>query len=102
MGLFGPIIIKRCPFRENSFLDQAREIRKAVKMPLVYPGEVDSKNGIVEILDAGFDFMAIARALILDTDFLLKLKGGSIYGSECNRCNQCVFEMDRSGLKCVR
>ena len=101
MALFGPFIIKRYPFRENFFLDQAREIRKSVKMPLVYLGGVDSRKGIEEILDAGFEFIAIARALIHDPDFLLKLKEGSIERTECNRCNQCVVEMDREGVKCV-
>ena len=101
MALFGPFIIKRYRFRENFFLEQAREVRKAVKMPLVYLGGVDSKRGIEEILDAGFEFIAIARALIHDPEFLLKLKDGLIERSECTRCNQCVVEMDRDGVKCV-
>jgi 2,4-dienoyl-CoA reductase-like NADH-dependent reductase (Old Yellow Enzyme family) len=101
MALFGPFVIKRYPFRENFFLEQAREVRKAVNMPLVYLGGVDSKKGIGDILDAGFDFIAIARALIHDPDFLMKLKEGQIDRSECNRCNQCVVEMDRGGVKCV-
>ena len=70
-------------------------------MPLVYLGGVDSRKGIEEILDAGFEFIAIARALIHDPEFLLKLKEGSIERSECNRCNQCVVEMDRDGVRCV-
>jgi len=101
MALFGPFIIKRYRFRENFFLEQAKEIRKSVKMPLVYLGGVDSKKGIMEILDAGFEFIAIARALIHDPNFLLKLKDGSIERTECNRCNQCVVEMDRDGVRCV-
>lgn len=101
MAVFGPFIIKRYRFRENFFLEQAREIRKIVKMPLVYLGGVDSRKGIIEILDAGFEFIAIARALIHDPEFLLKLKDGRIDKSECTRCNQCVVEMDRDGIKCV-
>ena len=101
MALFGPFIIKRFRFRENFFLDQAREIRKSVNMPLVYLGGVDSRKGIEEILDTGFEFIAIARALIHDDEFLLKLKDRRIDKSECTRCNQCVVEMDRDGVKCV-
>jgi 2,4-dienoyl-CoA reductase-like NADH-dependent reductase (Old Yellow Enzyme family) len=55
----------------------------------------------MKILEAGFDFIALARALIHDSDFLLKLKDGSINRTECNRCNKCVVEMDRQGVKCV-
>ena len=101
MVTFGPIIIKRYRFRENFFLDQAREIRKEVRMPLVYLGGVDTKRGIEEILDAGFEFIAIARALIHDPEFLLKIKDGRIDRSECTRCNQCVVEMDRDGVRCI-
>ena len=101
MALFGPFIIKRYRFRENFFLEQAREIRKTVKMPLVYLGGVDSRKGIEKILDEGFEFIAIARALIHDPEFLIKLKEGHIEKSECTRCNQCVVEMDRDGVKCV-
>jgi 2,4-dienoyl-CoA reductase-like NADH-dependent reductase (Old Yellow Enzyme family) len=101
MALFGPLIIKRYRFEENFFLTQAREIRKTVKMQLVYLGGVSSKEGIRAILDAGFDFIAMARALIHDPDFLLKLEEGRIQKSECTRCNRCVVEMDRGGVRCV-
>jgi len=101
MSLFGPFIVRRYPFTPNFFLDQAREIRKEVKMPLVYLGGVDSRSGIEEILNAGFDFIAIARALIHDSDFLRKLQENQIEKTECNRCNLCVVEMDRGGVKCV-
>jgi len=101
MALFGPFIVRRYKFRPNFFLPQAKEIRKAVNIPLVYLGGVDSKEGIEEILDSGFDFIAIARALIHDSDFLIKIRGNRIEKSECTRCNKCVVEMDRDGVRCV-
>jgi 2,4-dienoyl-CoA reductase-like NADH-dependent reductase (Old Yellow Enzyme family) len=101
MALFGPIIIKPYKFTPNFFLAQAREIRKVVNLPLVYLGGVESRQGIEEILEAGFDFIAMARALIHDPDFLIKLKKKQIETSDCNRCNKCVVEMDRGGIKCV-
>ncbi|MCH2020961.1 MAG: NADH:flavin oxidoreductase [Saprospiraceae bacterium] len=101
MALFAPFIIKKYDFEPNFFLKQARIIRETVTMPLVYLGGVDSKKGIEEILDAGFEFISIGRALIHDPDFLLKLKDGSITKSGCTRCNQCIVEMDRGGVRCV-
>ena len=101
MALFGPFIIRPYKFSPNFFLAQAREIRKVVRMPLAYLGGVDSGKGIEEILDAGFDFIALARPLIHDPDFLLKLQSGEIEKTECNRCNRCVVEMDRGGVRCV-
>jgi 2,4-dienoyl-CoA reductase-like NADH-dependent reductase (Old Yellow Enzyme family) len=101
MALFGPLVIRKYRFKENFFLKQAREIRETVTMPLVYLGGVDSKKGIMDILDAGFDFIAIARALIHDPEFIIKLRENRIESSECTRCNQCIVEMDRDGVRCV-
>jgi len=101
MALFGPIIIRKFKFEPNFFLGQAIEIRKAVDMPLVYLGGVDSKDGIAEIMNAGFNFIALGRPLIHDPNFLVKIQSGEIEKTECNRCNECVVEMDRSGVRCV-
>jgi 2,4-dienoyl-CoA reductase-like NADH-dependent reductase (Old Yellow Enzyme family) len=101
MALFGPIIIKRYRFTSNFFLGQAKEIRKQVDIPLVYLGGVDSKKGIEEIIKAGFDYIAIARALIHDSNFLIKIKNSEIEKSGCTRCNRCVVEMDREGIRCA-
>jgi len=101
MALLGPFIIRRYRFTPNFFLDQAAEIRKVVKLPLVYLGGVESRRGMEEILEAGFDFIAMARALIHDPDFLTKLRERKIEQTECNRCNKCLVEMEREGVKCV-
>lgn len=102
MALFGPLIVKKYPFKQNFFFDQAVQIRQAVNVPLVYLGGVDSKQGISEILEAGFNAIALARPLIYDSEFLLKLKSGAIEKSGCNRCNECVVEMDRGGVRCTQ
>lgn len=101
MALLGPLIIKRYKFTPNFFLEQAKVIRKCVNLPLIYLGGIDSKVGIEEVLHAGFDFIAIARALIHDPDFLLKIINKQIEKSECTHCNRCIVEMDREGVRCV-
>jgi len=101
MAVFGPLIIKAYQFTPNFFLDQAIKVRKAVNMDLVYLGGIDSKAGIEEILKAGFNFIALARPLIHDPEFLHKIKNGKIEKSLCDRCNECIVEMDREGIKCV-
>ena len=101
MALFGPLLVKKYDFAPNFFLDQAKEIRKMLDMPLAYLGGVDSKKGIDEIIDAGFDFIALGRPLIHDPNFLLKIQTGDITKTACNRCNECVVEMDRGGVRCT-
>lgn len=101
MALFGPFIVKKYDFEANFFLEQAKRIRSEVEMPLVYLGGIDSREGIEEVMKAGFDFIALGRPLIHDPDFLLKIKSGEIETTGCNRCNECIVEMDRGGVRCV-
>ena len=101
MSLFGPLIIKKYDFTPNFFLEKALKVRQAVSIDLVYLGGVDSRKGILEILDAGFNFIALARPLIHDPEFLIKIKEGRVEKSLCNRCNECIVEMDREGIRCV-
>ena len=88
-------------FTPNFFLTQAKEIRSATTCPLIYLGGVDSKNDIIEVLDAGFNAIALARPLIHDPNFILKLEQRKIEKSGCTRCNECIVEMERSGIRCV-
>lgn len=101
MALFGPLIIKKYKYTSNFFLDQAIKVREQVGVDLVYLGGADSKQSMEKILDAGFNFIAMARPLIHDPFFIKKLEAGDIEKSLCNRCNECVVEMDRGGVKCV-
>jgi len=101
MAMFGPLIVKKYAFTPNFFLNQAMQVRQAVDIPLVYLGGVDSITGIEEILSNGFNFIALGRPLIHDPQFLMKLQSGEIEKTGCNRCNECVVEMDRGGIKCV-
>ncbi len=101
IALFGPFLIKRYKFEPVFFIRQAVEIRNAVKLPLIYLGGVNSRQDIATLMDEGFDFIALGRPLIHDPEFLLKLKAGEVEESGCTRCNKCIVEMDRGGVKCV-
>ena len=101
MVLFGKFIMRRFAFEENFFMPMALKIREAVAMPLAYLGGVCSRQGIERAMEEGFDMIALARAVIHDPDFLLKIRDGRVSVSECNHCNICVAEMDRGGVKCV-
>ena len=102
MALFGPFIVKAYPFKENFFFDQALQVRRQVNLKLAYLGGVDSARGIEQITAAGFDLIAMARPLIHDADFIEKIRSGAIEKSGCTRCNDCVVEMDRGGVRCTQ
>ena len=69
-------------------------------MPLVYVGGIISAQGIEEVMNAGFDMIAMGRALIAEPDFLVKVKSNSEHRSPCDQCNICVGYIDKTGVKC--
>ena len=101
LRFFGRSIIKKYEFSENFFLKQAIQVRKITKMPLVNVGGIISAEGIEEVMDEGFDMIAIGRALIAEPDFLKKVKNNTEYRSPCDQCNICVGYMEKTGVRCV-
>ena len=101
LRFFGRSIIKKYEFTENFFLDQAKQVRKSTKMPLVYVGGIISSAGVDEIMGAGFDMIAIGRALIAEPDFIKKIKENTEHRSPCDQCNICVGYLEKNGMKCI-
>jgi len=101
LRLFGSYVIKAYPFTEMFFLEDARHIRQAVRMPLVLLGGILSLDNLEVAMHEGFDFVAMGRALIADPDLVHRMQRGEATRSRCNSCNKCVAEMDRHGVRCV-
>jgi 2,4-dienoyl-CoA reductase-like NADH-dependent reductase (Old Yellow Enzyme family) len=103
LALFGPFVIKAHPFEPLYFLPLAREVRKAVRMPLVLLGGITSRAHLQTAMDEGFELAAMARALVNDPGLIAKYEAGTASESACIPCNLCVAEMDRAGgVRCVR
>ena len=102
LRLFGKMVMSCDPFHELFFLEDAKKVRAAVKMPLCLIGGVVSAEGVATAMREGFDFVVMARALIADPDFVNRLRKGEMTRSRCDACNKCVAEMDRKGgVRCV-
>ena len=91
--LFGSMMVRSFQFKEAYFLDDAMAVRKAVRLPLVLVGGLRSLHGIEEALGKGFDFVAMARALIREPDFVARLESGAALVSKCDPCNKCMASM---------
>ncbi|MCR4824619.1 MAG: NADH:flavin oxidoreductase [Bacteroidales bacterium] len=102
LRLIGRIMIPTVPYREAYFLEEARLFRQAVELPLVYVGGMVSRAGMEEVLDAGFEALQMARALIRDTDFVNKLRDGELHCSDCRHSNYCIGRMYTLEMKCNR
>jgi 2,4-dienoyl-CoA reductase-like NADH-dependent reductase (Old Yellow Enzyme family) len=103
LTLFGPWVIRSHPFEPMYFLPLARELRRAVRMPLVLLGGLTALAHLQTAREEGFELMAMARALINDPQLIAKYAAGSAQISGCVPCNRCVAEMEREGgVRCVR
>ena len=96
----GRWMIPTVPYKDLYFFDTAKEFRKAVKMPLIYVGGVCSKDQMDEVLEAGFIAFQMARSLVNDTQFMNKIKDGSVTKSPCKHSNYCIGRMYTLEMKC--
>lgn len=99
------IASKRAPqvsFRELYLLEYSRAIRAAVEIPLAYLGGAKSMANIEQLMEEGFDCIAMARALVHEPALVNKLATGELSGSGCDSCNGCVaYIYHPGGLRCV-
>ena len=100
--VFGRVMIPTVPYSEGYFLEDAKKFRAAVKLPLIYVGGLVSRAKMEEVLEAGFQGMQVARALVRDTDFVKKLRSGEIDRSPCGHSNYCIGRMYTLERKCNR
>jgi 2,4-dienoyl-CoA reductase-like NADH-dependent reductase (Old Yellow Enzyme family) len=101
LRLFGPLYVKRYPFSEMFLRDLALAVRAAVKMPLALLGGLVSRANLERAAADGFDFVALARALIADPDLVVRMARGELERTRCDACNRCVALMDDGGVRCV-
>ncbi len=100
---FGRFLIKQFPFEECYFLEDAKKFRAALKMPLIYVGGLVSREGIEKALDAGFECVQMARALVNDPAFVNKLRDGDLATrSGCDHRNYCIARMYSVDMKCCK
>ena len=98
---FGNLLVREVPYTEGFFLEDALKFRAQLKLPLVYVGGLISRDKINEVLNNGFEMVALARALIKDPDFINKLRSGILSHSECNICNYCIAVMYSKAADCI-
>lgn len=96
----GSIMVPTVPFKEAYFLEDALVFRKEIPdLPLIYVGGLVARNKIDEVLDKGFEFVQMGRALLNNPSFVNDLKQG------CERCNcrhsnYCIGRMYSKEMAC--
>jgi 2,4-dienoyl-CoA reductase-like NADH-dependent reductase (Old Yellow Enzyme family) len=93
LRLFRRLVVKTYEFSPAFFLEPALRVRPAVELPLVLVGGINSLAAMERALGAGLDFVAMARALIREPDFVQRLERGHATESRCHPCNKCMAYM---------
>lgn len=96
----GKFMIPSEPFKEAYFLEDALKFRAALKMPLVYVGGLISREKIDEVLNDGFEFVSMARALLNDPAFVNHMKEDEQARCDCGHSNYCIARMYSIEMAC--
>ncbi|MDV7356376.1 4,4'-dithiodibutanoate disulfide reductase [Rhodococcus oxybenzonivorans] len=100
LKLYGPRIFPTYPFEEAFFLPMARQFREALSMPLILLGGINRLDTIDTALGEGFEFVAMARALLRDPDLVNKFRDEHVAEGLCIHCNKCMPTI-YTGTRCV-
>lgn len=95
----GKWMIKTEPYKDLYFLEDALEVRKNVKLPLIYVGGCSSRSGIDNVLNSGFEAVQMARALINEPDFVNRMREGE-ERCGCDHVNYCIARMYSLEMAC--
>ncbi|MDY6807772.1 MAG: NADH:flavin oxidoreductase [Actinomycetota bacterium] len=85
-----PFFLKHYDYHDTYLLPLAQRLRGAVRMPLILLGGVTDRTSMDTALAAGFDFVAMGRALLREPDLPLRIQADPTTTSRCVHCNLCM------------
>ncbi len=96
----GRMMIPTVLFQEAYFLEDALKFRKEIKIPLVYVGGLVSREKIDEVLNDGFEFVQMARALLNEPGFVNRMRREEDARCSCGHSNYCIGRMYTIEMAC--
>jgi 2,4-dienoyl-CoA reductase-like NADH-dependent reductase (Old Yellow Enzyme family) len=99
MRTVGRRFLKEYPFEEAYFLDKAMRFRSELAMPLMLLGGINRLDTMEHAMEAGFDFVAMGRALLREPDLVHRLRDDGVETGLCIHCNRCMPTI-YSGTRC--
>ncbi len=93
LGMRTPVgrsFLKAYPFEEAYFWDRAIRFREALAMPLMLLGGINRLDTMERAMASGFDFVAMARAVLREPDLVNRLAAGRATEGICIHCNRCM------------
>ncbi|HKV21127.1 MAG TPA: NADH:flavin oxidoreductase [Mycobacterium sp.] len=98
--VIGRKLFRAYPFEEAFFLPLARQFRAALSMPLILLGGVNRLDTVEAALAEGFEFVAMARALLRDPGLVNSFRAETATEGLCIHCMKCMPTV-YSGTHCV-
>lgn len=98
--LVGHRLLKGYTYTDGYLLEDARQIRAAVDLPMILLGGVTDRAVMDTAMAEGFGFVAMARALLREPDLVNRLQADAGVRSLCNHCNKCM-PTNYTGTRCV-
>lgn len=96
----GKKLMPAYPFEEAFFRDQATRFKDTVRLPIILLGGINRRETIEQAMADGFEYVAMARALLHQPDLINKMAAGTQSGGNCIHCNRCMPSI-YSGTRCV-
>jgi 2,4-dienoyl-CoA reductase-like NADH-dependent reductase (Old Yellow Enzyme family) len=96
----GKRFLRSYPFEEAYLLPYARQFRDALSMPLILLGGINRIETVERALAEGFDFVAMARALLREPDLVRRWQDEDRDEGLCIHCNKCMPSI-YGGTHCV-
>ena len=90
MRMTGTKFLREYPYREAFLLPDAERFRSELTMPLILLGGVTNRQTMDTAMAAGFDFVAMGRALLAEPDLINRIRADGAVRSLCDHCNKCM------------
>ncbi|MDT5181284.1 MAG: hypothetical protein QOJ95_5482 [Mycobacterium sp.] len=89
----GKKFLREYPYREAYLMDQAKQFRAELAMPLILLGGITNRETMNLAMAEGFDFVAMGRAVLAEPDLINRIKNEDAehaVRSLCTHCNKCM------------
>jgi 2,4-dienoyl-CoA reductase-like NADH-dependent reductase (Old Yellow Enzyme family) len=86
----GHKFLREYPYRDAYLLRDARLFRAELSMPLILLGGITNRETMDLAMAEGFDFVAMARALLAEPDLVNRIRAERSVESACIHCNRCM------------
>ncbi|MDP3966946.1 MAG: NADH:flavin oxidoreductase [Nocardioides sp.] len=96
----GRRLLKAYPYRDAYLLEDARQVRAAVDLPMILLGGITDRPSMDLAMTEGFEMVAMARALLREPDLVKRITADARTSSLCIHCNKCM-PTNFTGTRCV-